>query len=174
MNFDLSASIRILERTPAVLETLLSGLGDEWIRPNEGENTWSAYDIVGHLIQGEKKDWLPRVEIILHKTENKKFEPFDRFAQFEATKGKTLEQLLQEFKTLRAGNLAKLKALQLTETDLAKTGNHPAFGEVTLKQHLATWTVHDLGHISQVTRVMAKQLKTEVGPWLEYLPILQK
>ncbi|MFC5272030.1 DinB family protein [Adhaeribacter terreus] len=174
MKFDLALSIQILERTPAVLQALLGGLAEAWTLENEGENSWSAFDIVGHLIQGEKKDWLPRTEIILNRTENKAFEPFDRFAQFEASKGKTLTQLLTEFKHLRAENILLLRSLQLTETDLDKTGQHPAFGEVTLRQHLATWTVHDLGHISQITRVMAKQLNAEVGPWLEYLPVLQK
>ena len=174
MKFNLALAIQILERTPEVLQTLLSGLAGEWTQENEGENTWSAYDIVGHLIQGEKKDWLPRTEIILHRTENQEFEPFDRFAQFEASKGKTLAQLLTEFKLLRAENILLLKSLQISETDLDKIGQHPAFGQVTLRQHLATWAVHDLGHISQITRVMAKQLTSEVGPWLEYLPILQK
>ena len=174
MTFDLNLSLQILERTPAVLETLLSGLTDDWTMTNEGEDTWSAYDIIGHLIQGEKKDWLPRTEIILDENSTKAFEPFDRFAQFEASKGKTLTQLLQEFKELRTANIQKLKVLNLIEMDLDKTGTHPAFGEVTLRQHLATWTVHDLGHISQITRVMAKQLRSEVGPGLEYLPILQK
>ncbi|HMQ91238.1 MAG TPA: DinB family protein [Flavilitoribacter sp.] len=172
MHFDIQHAIEILERTPAVIESLLSGISREWYAADEGENTWSPYDIVGHLIHGEKTDWIERAEIILSGQPDKTFRPFDRFAQFDNSKGKTLEQLIGEFKDLRRKNLAHLKKLAVTPGSLDRIGIHPAFGEVTLRQLLATWTVHDLGHIGQIARVMAKQYKAEVGPWIEYLPIL--
>ena len=173
MEFDLNKSIEILERTPHLLESLLSGLSDEWIKNNEGPETWSAYDIVGHLIYGEKTDWVPRMEIILSDKADKSFEPFDRFAQFTESKGKTLRQLLDEFKFIRKQNLDWLRSRNLTNADWELEGIHPAFGKVTLQQLLATWVVHDLNHISQICRVMARQYKTEVGPWIEYLGILK-
>ena len=167
-------SIEILERTPVVLNNLLEGLSVEWTSNNEGGETWSAYDVIGHLIHGEKTDWLTRVELILSENAEKKFQPFDRFAQFENSKGKTLKQLLHEFTEVRSANIKRLKSLNITEQDLEKTGVHPAFGEVTLSQLLSTWTVHDLDHISQIARVMAKQYKNEVGPWIEFLKILKQ
>ena len=173
MEFDLNKSIEILERTPHVLETLLSGLSDEWINNNEGPETWSPYDVVGHLIHGEKTDWVPRMEIILSDKVDKSFEPFDRFVQFTESKGKTLRQLLDEFKFIRKQNLDWLRSRNLTSTVWELEGKHPAFGKVTLQQLLATWVVHDLNHISQICRVMAKQYKAEVGPWTEYLGILK-
>ena len=174
MEFDLKKSIEILSRTPSVLEVFLDGINEEWTHNNEGKNTWSPFDILGHLIHGEKTDWIPRMNIILSESETKSFESFDRFAQFEASKGKTISQLLEEFKHIRAENIEILKSQNLTEHVLDKTGIHPAFGEVTLKQLLATWVAHDLGHIAQVARVMAKQYTIEVGPWKEYLPILTR
>lgn len=173
MTFDLEKSIEILERTPAVLHTMLNNLSADWITTNEGAESWSAFDIVGHLIHGEKADWIQRTETILAAGPDKTFHPFDRFAQFEASKGKSLAELLDEFGKLRRKNLERLKAYRLTNGDLNKKGIHPAFGEVTLTQLLATWVVHDLNHIAQVSRVMAKQYKVEVGPWIEYLRILQ-
>lgn len=173
MKFELAKSIEILERTPVVLETMLKGLSGEWIMQNEGPDTWSPFDIIGHLIHGEKTDWIPRMEIILSDKANKQFEPFDRFAQFQSSKGKSIGQLLDEFASLRSANIKKLKSKNLSESDLLKTGIHPAFGEVTLGQLLSTWVVHDLNHIAQVSRVMAKQYKDEVGPWIEYLRVLQ-
>lgn len=173
MNFSLSKSIEILERTPDVLITLLQNVSTDWTSVNEGGETWSVYDIIGHLIHGEKTDWVPRMDIILSDKQDKTFEPFDRFAQFEESKGKSLAQLLDEFKNLRQKNIAHLRSKQLTDKDFEKKGIHPAFGEVTLMQLLATWTVHDLNHIAQITRVMARQYKTDVGPWVEYLKILQ-
>ncbi|HEX5168048.1 MAG TPA: DinB family protein, partial [Cyclobacteriaceae bacterium] len=148
-------------------------ISSDWTAPNEGGQSWSAYDIVGHLIHGEKTDWIPRTEIILSDKQEKAFEPFDRFAQFEASKGKSLNQLLDEFRMLRKKNVEYLRSKNITKMDLEKKGIHPAFGEVTLSQLLSTWVVHDLNHISQVSRVMAKQYKEEVGPWIEYLRILQ-
>jgi hypothetical protein len=173
MQFDLKKSIEVLERTPIVLEELLSGLSDEWIKNNEGPETWSPYDIIGHLIYGEKTDWVPRMEIILRDNADKSFEPFDRFAQFRESEGKALTQLLGEFKTLRKQNIERLRSVNLNEDDWKLEGKHPAFGQVTLQQLLSAWVVHDLNHISQITRVMAKQYKTEVGPWTEYLRILK-
>lgn len=172
MKFDLDRSIEILERTPVLIEGLLSGLSEVWINNNEGPGTWSPYDIVGHLIHGEKTDWIPRMKIILSESTNKEFTPFDRFAQFRDSEGKTLIQLLATFKSLRNQNLHHLRSLDLSETDFTKTGIHPEFGETTLSQLLSTWVVHDLNHIGQIVRVMAKQYKAEVGPWQEYLKIL--
>ncbi len=172
MEFNLNQSINILQRTPVAIETLLGGLNEQWTHSNEGENTWSPFDIVGHLIHGEKTDWIPRMQLILSDQPDKTFTPFDRFAQLEASKGKTITQLLSEFKTLRHNNIALLKAKNLSQADLNKKGIHPALGEVTLAQLLATWTAHDLGHIAQMCRVMARQYKQEVGPWKEYLSIV--
>lgn len=172
MNFELERSIQILERTPHIIHNLLNGLSDFWTHQNEGNDSWSPYDIVGHLIHGEKTDWIPRLEIILGSRENKTFKPFDRFAQFEASKGKSLEMLLDEFAKVRVANLTSLKDNALSEADLNKTGVHPEFGTVTARQLLSTWVVHDLGHIAQITRVMAKQYKEDVGPWKAYIPIL--
>ena len=174
MNFNLTNSIEILERTPQTLISLLSGINNEWIQNNEGEDTWSPFDVIGHLIHGEKPDWIARLEIILSVSETKTFAPFDRFAQFEESKGKTINELLTEFEQLRRQNLALLKSKNITLEDLQRTGIHPAFGTVTLQHLLATWVAHDLGHIAQICRVMAKQYKSEVGPWRAYLPILDK
>lgn len=174
MKFDLNHSLDILRRTPDVLNTLLSGLSDDWTLPNEGGDTWSAFDVVGHLIHAERTDWIPRMEIILSARENKTFPPFDRFAQFEENKGKSLMMLLAEFKTERQKSIEKLLSKNLTSSDPDKKGIHPALGEVTLRQLLATWVVHDLNHISQISRVMAKQYQGEVGPWVAYLGILNQ
>ena len=172
MEFEPGKATLILERTPSVLKELLAGLPPDWTHQNEGEETWSPYDVIGHLIHGEETDWIPRAEIILGDGSNKTFEPFDRFAQFEKSEGKTLQQLLDEFETLRAQSLKKLSSFNLTEEDLRRTGMHPELGEVTLKQLLATWVTHDLGHIVQISRVMAKQYKTEVGPWKKYISVI--
>jgi hypothetical protein len=173
MNFNLQHSIEILERTPEVLKTMLQDLTTVWTSQNEGPETWSAYDVVGHLIVGEKTDWVPRMEIILSESADKRFQPFDRFAQFTTGEVKSLPELLDEFKSLRKKNIEILLSKKITDKDLQKKGVHPNFGEVTLGQLLATWVVHDLNHIAQISRVMAKQYKDEVGPWIEYLRILQ-
>ncbi|CAN5128427.1 hypothetical protein BH20BAC1_BH20BAC1_00850 [soil metagenome] len=173
MQFSTEQAIEILERTPQVLSQLLSNLSTSWTSNNEGGETWSPYDVIGHLIHGDKTDWLIRAEIILSNSNDKRFEPFDRFAQFEASTGKSLLQLLDEFKKLREQNIIKLKRLNISAEQLTKTGIHPTFGVVTLSQLLATWVVHDLDHISQISRVMAKQYATEVGPWIEFLKILK-
>ena len=173
MNFTIEKTLEILERTPSALISLLQGVSAGWTANNEGGETWSVYDVVGHLIHGEKTDWLPRAEIILSAAADKTFPPFDRFAQLEAGEQKSLAQLLEEFAALRKANTEHLRALKITENDLSKTGLHPAFGEVTLEQLLSTWAVHDLDHISQIARVMAAQYKAEVGPWKEYLRIVR-
>lgn len=177
MNFSLEKSLEILERTPTAYKELLYGVSDEWSMQNEGqkgdEKTWSPYDILGHLIHGETTDWIERIEIILSDKPEKNFRLFDRFAQFEESKEKSLKDLLGEFMMLRIMNLEKLKAKNITEADLDKKGIHPSFGEITLRQLLSTWVVHDLNHLAQVTRVMAYQYKDNVGPWKEYLRILK-
>ena len=172
MKFNLEKAVSILERTPVVLKTYLKGLPEEWIHNNEGESSWSPFDIVGHLLVGEKTDWIVRAQIILADIPDKEFKPFNMKAQFEYSRGKSLDQLLDEFELLRIENLKKLKAMSLTDDHLLLTGVHPAFGEVTLKELLSTWVSHDLGHIAQISRVMAKQYKSEVGPWIKYLGIL--
>jgi len=173
IEFSVERSLAVLERTPFVIEMLLRDLPAEWTINNEGEATWSPYDIVGHLIHGEKTDWIPRVKIILSNSTNKTFESFDRLAQFEESKGKLLSELMVEFKLRRKANIEILRSLSLSEEHLMKTGMHPTFGSVTLKQLLATWTAHDLNHIGQIVRVMAKQYSAEFGPWREYLGILR-
>ena len=174
MKFDLTNSIAILEKTPKILESYLSGLSKDWLKNNEGENTWSPYDIIGHLIFGEKTDWIIRTKIILNQSENKTFEPFDRFAQLKENQNKPISELIAEFKSLRKRNLQELKSLNITDKDLELKGIHPEFGEVTLEQLLAAWVVHDLGHIAQISRVMSKQYEANVGPWKAYLGILKK
>ena len=173
MRFDLDRSIALLERTPGVLRTLLSGLPDAWIAGTEGPDTWSPYDVVGHLIHGERTDWMARLGIVLSDGPDKTFVPFDRFAQFHESQGRSLDELLDEFAHVRGANLEHLRALNLTESDLDRTGIHPKFGAVTARQLLATWTVHDLDHLMQISRVMARQLHTEVGPWVEYMRIVR-
>jgi hypothetical protein len=174
MEYRFDKALEILERTPRILEIYLDNLSDEWIFCNEGGETWSAFGVVGHLIHGEKTDWIPRLKTVLNDSENKTFEPYDRFAQFDESKGKTMKQLLNEFSILRKQNLEFLKTLNISEKDFSKKGIHPSLGEVTLKNLLATWVTHDLGHIAQISRVMAKQYKDEVGPWIEYISILNK
>jgi DinB superfamily len=172
--YNLTESIGILARTPIVLESLLLDIPKAWALNNEGKDTFSPFDVVGHLIHGEKTDWVARMEIILSDNADKTFERYDRFAQFNDSEGKTLNQLLAEFKTLRKKNLEILQSKNLQDNDLLKTGIHPSFGAVTLLQLLSTWSVHDLSHIAQITRVMCKQYKEEVGPWINYLPILTR
>lgn len=172
MQFNLANSTEILQRTPSVLRAMLQGLSDEWLYANEGEGTWSPYEVVGHLIHGEKTDWIPRMEIILSDKADKTFEPFDRFAQLTEER-KPLDALLDEFDVLRAESLQILQSRSISDDDLIKTGIHPAFGEVRLYQLLSTWVAHDLGHIAQIARVMAKQYKEDAGPWVAYLRILQ-
>lgn len=174
MRFELSEALPVLERTPRVLRELLAGLPDAWIRATEGPDTWSPFDVVGHLIHGERTDWLPRTEIILKDGETRPFPPFDRFAQFEASQGKRLEELLDTFAELRSANLGRLRSLGVSADDLPRRGQHPELGPVSLEQHLATWVAHDLSHIGQIVRVMGRAYTTEVGPWRAYLPMLER
>jgi uncharacterized damage-inducible protein DinB len=173
MKFNLDKSIEILSRTPGVLKSLLSNLSDDWTKNNEGGDSWSPYDVIGHLIHGEKTDWIARTKIILS-SGNKKFEPFDRFAQFKESKEKTLQELTDEFTALRNENLNTLKSFEIDEKKLILEGIHPEFGTVTLKELLATWVVHDLTHIAQISRIMAKQYKEEIGPWIKYFRLMKE
>ncbi len=173
--FNLAEATAVLTRTPATLNALLLGLPDIWVRGNEGNDTWNAFDIVGHLIVAERTDWMPRVRVILQSGEARPFDPFDRFAQFKQSPDKPLEidQLLDEFVSLRRENLAALQALNLQPGDLSRRGMHPALGVVTLSELLATWAVHDLTHVHQLSRVMAHQYRDAVGPWSVYLGVLK-
>jgi hypothetical protein len=174
MDFDLPNGIAVLARTPETLGALLDGLPPAWTAATEGPDTWSPYDILGHLIQGERADWIPRARIILAQGEDRRFKPFDRSAQFRDSEGKSLADLLAEFTRLRAESLETLAGWQLTDEQLALEGEHPAFGLVTLRQLLSTWVAHDLGHVAQTARVMAKQYREAVGPWRAYLPVLDR
>lgn len=174
MEFDIANGVAVLERTPATLRAMLSGLPSQWFDATEGPETWSPFVIVGHLIQGERSDWIVRARIILEQGAQRRFTPFDRFAQFRDSEGKSLGQLLDEFARLRAENLATLAGWNITDEQLELTGEHPAFGDVTLRQLLSTWVTHDLGHIAQIARVMAKQYRDAIGPWREYLPIVDR
>lgn len=173
MRFDLNDAADILSRTPAVLKSMLSGLPAGWVSGNEGGQTWSPFDVLGHLIHGERTDWIPRARMILRAGESEAFEPFDRFAQFEASEGKSLGELLDTFAELRSDSIRTLNSLNITGEDLARRGKHPELGPVTLEQLLATWVVHDLDHIAQITRTMAKQYSEAVGPWVAYLSVLK-
>lgn len=174
MDFQLTHALEILERTPATFRALLAGLDDAWTEPNEGPDTFSAFDNLGHLVHGERADWIARATIILEQGENRRFEPFDRFAHYEESAGKSVLELLDEFAQLRSRNLETLRSWQLTERELSLEGEHPALGTVTLRQLLSAWTAHDLGHIAQTARVLAKQYRDAVGPWRQYLPVLDR
>lgn len=169
----LEECLSVLTRTPATLDTLLRDLPEAWTLATEGPGTWSPYVIVGHLIHGEKADWIPRLTIILEHGESRAFDPFDREAQFRDSQGKSLPALLDEFADLRRRSLARVRALDLQPAQLELTGAHPTLGQVTAKQLLATWTAHDMAHLLQVSRVMAKRYKLEVGPWAEFLSVMK-
>jgi len=173
MNISVSDAINLLSRTPQVLEDLLLGIPDTLLHANEGDDSWSPYDVVGHLIHGEKTDWIPRMKICLSDDDHKTFTPFDRFAQFEDSKGKSLPELLQAFRKLREENIATLQSFHLSSEDFKRTAIHPALGTVTLQQLLATWVVHDQNHIYQITRTISHQYQDETGPWRAYLRIIQ-
>jgi uncharacterized damage-inducible protein DinB len=173
MGQNLEDTISLLGRTPAALNALLRDLPDTWTLRNEGENTWSAFDIMGHLIHGERTDWMPRVRMILSSGDSQTFEPFDRWAQLKESQGKSLDELLDEFGRLRSENLAALRALSLRPEDLPLRGRHPALGSVTLSQLLATWAAHDLTHLHQISRVMAHQYRNAVGPWIDFLGVMK-
>lgn len=172
MEQNLNNTISLLARTPAALNALLRDLPDTWTLQNEGGETWNAFDVIGHLIHGERTDWMPRAQMILQFGETKPFVPFDRFAQFQESGGKSLSQLLDDFARLRAANLEELRALNLKPQDLARRGRHPALGSVTLSQLLAAWVVHDLTHLHQISRIMAHQYSEAVGPWSKFLGVL--
>lgn len=172
MDFDLEQGIAVLEKTPATLRALLLGLPNEWLLNNEGGDSWSPYDVLGHLVSLERVDWIPRARIILEHGDSRPFDPVDRFAMFTESKGKTLEELLNEFAQLRQDNIKHLRAMKLKPEDLALKGQHPALGGVTLGQLLATWVVHDMNHLHQIAQTMARQYKDAVGVWQEYLLVL--
>ena len=173
MNYSLEQAIPILKRTPAVLQVYLGGLPEEWIRATDGPGTWSAYDVMGHLIHGERTDWIPRVLHILEKGESEPFPRFDREAMFTASAGKALPELLEQFEWFRAENLESLRGFDLKPTDLLRRGLHPELGVVTLGQHLSTWVVHDLGHVRQIAQTMARQYRDAVGPWTEFFSLFR-
>lgn len=172
MEFNLDHTIALLSRTPACLTALLRDLPDDWTMQNEGGESWSPFDIVGHLIHGELTDWMPRARIILDYGNSRPFEKFDRLAQNRASKGRSLAELLGEFAELRAKNLSELRRWNLQEADFTRPGLHPELGAVTLSELLATWAVHDVTHIHQIARVMAHQYRKAVGPWSAYLGVL--
>jgi hypothetical protein len=173
MQHDLQQTISLLDRTPAALNALLRDLPDAWTLRNEGADTWSAFDVVGHLIHGERTDWMPRARMILEFGETRAFEPFDRLGQLRESQDKLLGELLDEFARLRAQNLRELRGLNLHEEDFARRGRHPALGVVTLSELLATWAAHDLTHLHQISRIMAHQYRAAVGPWSAYLGVMQ-
>jgi len=173
MEFDLDQAHEVLERTPGVLRCMLAGLSDDWLHGNYGQDTFSPFDVLGHLITGERTDWLVRARLILEHGTNRPFSKYDRYAQFEQSRGKSPTNLLDEFDALRRENLASLRELRLSSADLDRRGMHPALGEVTLRQLLATWVAHDLNHLAQIAKAMATQYEAAVGPWREYLGILR-
>jgi hypothetical protein len=170
---NLEETVLLLSRMPATLDALLRDMPETWTLRNEGPDTWNAYDVIGHLIHGERTDWMPRAKMILQFGESKAFEPFDRFAQARERQGRCLGDLLNEFARLRSKNLADLRALNLSQTDLERRGRHPSLGVVTLSELLATWAIHDLTHVHQISRVMAHQYRDAVGPWSQYLGVLR-
>jgi DinB superfamily len=174
MKLRLPDATLILGKTPACLELLLRDLPDEWLRANEGPDTWSCYDVVGHLIHGDLTDWMPRLQIILEYGAGRAFVPFDRFAQFENDQMRPIGELLDRFNSLRQQNLERLVELHLTPKDWSRAGTHPELGAVTLSELISTWVVHDLTHLNQIHRVMAKQYSAAVGPWKQYLSILTR
>lgn len=173
MEPSLQQTVSLLTRTPAALNALLRDLPETWTLRNEGESTWSPFDVVGHLIHGERADWVPRVKLILQFGESQAFVPFDREGHAREIRGKSMEQLLDEFARARSENLAALRALNLRPEDFERRGRHPSLGVVTLAQLLATWAAHDLTHLHQISRVMAHQYRDAVGPWSAYLGVLQ-
>ena len=174
MRFTLDRALEILERTPTVLRSMLTGLSEPWIHNNYGEKTFSPFDVIGHLIHGELTDWLPRAKIILEHGEARPFDAFDRYAMYDVSQGKTIGELLDTFESLRRENVTGLQTLGLTEAQLSLRGTHPRLGPVTMKELLAMWVVHDLNHIGQIAMAMAHQYREEVGPWLPHTSILNR
>jgi len=173
MKFELKQATEILSQTPFTLQRMLEALSDNWTQTSSDRESWGVYDVIGHLIHGEETDWIPRAEIMLAQGENRTFVPFDRVAQFEGAKDRSLADLLTEFAYLRNTNLERLTRMELSEEHLSLKGMHPKLGEVSMAQLLATWVVHDLNHIAQVSKILAKKYDVEVGPWREYLSILK-
>jgi DinB superfamily len=174
MKFEMNQSIELLERTPAVLKNWLTGLDHRWIENNYGAETFRPFDVIGHLLHGERTDWMARLEIILEHGESRPFTPWDRYAMRSESQGKTIDQLLEEFAMARQENVDKLKSKKLSHSDLQRTGTHPRFGRVTLQQLLATWVTHDLNHIHQIAKCMAWQYRDEIGPWREYVTFIDR
>ncbi|MFT4414004.1 DinB family protein [Fredinandcohnia humi] len=174
MNFNVKEAIEILERTPHTLESFLVGISNDWLQCNEGEGTWNASEVIEHLIEGEKNNWIPRLKFILQEGESKPFPVFDRFSHLTNSKVRTIEEALRDFKALRSENIKKLTSLLDSEQKLEVTGYHPAFGLVKIRELVSTWVVHDLTHISQIVRVMANRYNNDVGPWIKYLGILNR
>nr|WP_106781748.1 DinB family protein [Lysinibacillus timonensis] len=174
MQFNLKEAIEVLERTPKTLEYFLSGLSEGWLHCNEGKGTWNAIEVIEHLIEGEKNNWIPRLEFILQEGCNKPFPPFDRYAHLKDKPQESFDQKLQIFKSIRMQNISKLMSHIESDLHLEKEGSHPAFGTVKIRELLATWVVHDLTHVAQIVRVMAERYRDDVGPWTEYLGILKK
>ena len=174
MKLQLADALSILARTPAAVDAMLRDLPEPWLHANEGPETWSPFDVVGHLVAGERTDWVPRLRMILEHGDARAFEPFNRVAMFEESKGKSIAELLDTFATLRAQNLETVRALQLEPADLTRPDKHPSLGAVTLEQLLATWVTHDMTHLAQISRVIAKQFTGEVGPWREYIGVLNR
>lgn len=173
MEYTLDDTVSLLTRTPAALNVLLRDLPEIWTSRNEDGSTWSVFDVVGHLIHGERTDWMPRARMILQFGEARPFEPFDRFAQQREKQGKSLSELLDEFARLRSQSLNELKGLDLRPIDFERRGRHPALGVVTLSELLAAWAAHDLTHLHQISRIMAHQYRQAVGPWVKFLGVLQ-
>lgn len=173
MNYKIDTAMQVLSRTPSVLRAMLADLSDEWVHSNYGDDTFSPFDVIGHLITGEQSNWIDRAKHILEAGVSRPFDSYDRYAQFERSHGRTLAQLLDEFQTLREANLQSLANMNLTKADLARTGTHPVLGEVTLENLLATWVAHDLNHIAQIAKCMATQFTEAVGPWRQYLGVLK-
>jgi hypothetical protein len=173
MEHNLQHTVSLIERTPAALNALVRDLPDAWTHRNEGGDSWTVFDVVGHLIHAERADWMPRAKILLEFGEARAFDAFDRLAQVRESQGKSLPQLLDEFARLRAENLAQFRALNPSPTDLARRGRHPLLGTVTLSELLATWAAHDLTHLHQVSRIMAHQYRDLVGPWSRFLGVMQ-
>ncbi len=173
MSFDLDRALEVLSRTPSVLESLLDGLSNAWLDAREGPDTFTPRDVVGHLIHGEETDWVPRIRLILERGDEVPFTPFDRFGFRENIQGRDIDDLLRELRNLRSENLDYVRSLSLSASDFDRKGRHPALGTVTLGQLFASWVVHDLGHVRQVVRVLARQYGEAVGPWKEYLSILE-
>ncbi len=174
MNFRLEQAIEMLERTPATLVALLSGLSEDWLVCNEGEGTWNASEVVGHLVEGERTNWIPRLEWLLREGEGKPFPPFDRYSHLNDTEGGSIDRKLREFKEIRLQNIARLKELIDSEERLEAVGTHPAFGAVKARELVSTWVAHDQTHVAQIVRVMAERYRQDVGPWIAYLGILNK